>query len=174
MAKTTKKSEKTALTPTKRPKTKMPKTVKVTAEEAEAMSLADAQETIIKEEENSTKTIEKETDAKNDTVDNITIESEDEETILSEQEEPAKEDVKHSEEKPSGTEKEQGEALIENNAFDSEKVANQPPVPEMKKEQNILLVNLKADIDGSRKRQAEQNTMRKMMGYDHMGICYDD
>ena len=54
-----------------------------------------------------------------------------------------------------------------------EKVVKQEDKP-IEVEQKGMLIDLTVDIDGSRKKQKEQNTMRKMMGYDHMGMCYDD
>lgn len=163
MAKKIKNSEKTVITPTKRPKTKMPKTVKVTAKEAEEMSLADAEDAILKiEKDTSTEPVVTPLDTENASDSN-----KEEEHKVQEDENVDKDfAVKKTEEQQESLEQKQ-EEIVE------EKVVKQEDKP-IEVEQKGMLIDLTVDIDGSRKKQKEQNTMRKMMGYDHMGMCYDD
>lgn len=137
----------------KRPRSKMPKKKNISAEEANELSIKDAEFTLEKVSEE-TETENKIDSAIDNSPQTTTPETPIDETISQEEVEVSLET---------------NEDAVEPEEIVQEESINQDTNKNLKK----FNIDLTADIDGSRKRQENQNTMRKMMGYDHMGMCYD-
>ena len=64
---------------------------------------------------------------------------------------------------------EESEPMVEENT--KEEPVAEEPVKEEQPQRPLGLMDLVADIDGSKKKQ--QKTMRQVYGYDHFGLIYE-
>lgn len=138
------------------------KAAQLTDAEIEEQSIADALESIRAIEESVFAETDKETGTEdNETVDNTTPET----VTLSETEEPVSKPV--SEAIPEAVEENENDG----NAAENVEDVIEKRETTKKDYAEKALFDLRADIDGSKKKQ--QLTTRQLYGYDHMGMIYD-